>query len=58
MEAAPRNCLYCKGEQEPGWIETDNNGPIVACPVCNPNGEREREYYRALFQRQAQSRQP
>ena len=29
-------CKYCEGEPEPGWIETDNNGPIVRCPICNP----------------------
>jgi hypothetical protein len=29
-------CNYCEGEAEPGWIETDNNGPIVPCPICNP----------------------
>lgn len=25
-------CQYCDGE---GRIETDNNGPIGDCPVCN-----------------------
>lgn len=29
-------CRYCEGEPELGWIETDNNGPIVRCPICNP----------------------
>jgi hypothetical protein len=28
-------CFYCAGEAEPGWIETDNNGPIGPCPFCN-----------------------
>lgn len=28
-------CEYCANGPEPGWIETDNNGPIVPCPVCN-----------------------
>jgi hypothetical protein len=28
------DCYYCKNEAEPGRIETDNNGPIVPCPVC------------------------
>lgn len=46
-------CKYCEGEQEPGFIEMDNNGPIVACPVCNadydtPQKRREREYEAAL----------
>jgi len=29
-------CAYCKDEAEPGRIETDNNGPILPCPVCSP----------------------
>ncbi len=28
-------CEHCASEAEPGWIETDNNGPIVPCPLCN-----------------------
>ena len=32
-------CEYCSNESEPGWIETDNNGPIVPCPFCNPDDE-------------------
>lgn len=28
-------CPMCARESEPGWIETDNNGPIVRC-ACNP----------------------
>lgn len=31
-------CRNCDGEPEPGWIETLNNGPIVPCPICNPDG--------------------
>jgi hypothetical protein len=46
-------CQYCKGEPEPGWIETPNNGPIVPCPVCNPKTARELEYEKALNQRAA-----
>lgn len=41
-------CDYCDGD---GWIETDNNGPIVTCPLCNPKSAREIEYERALLQR-------
>ncbi|MER9829197.1 hypothetical protein NKJ51_12520 [Mesorhizobium sp. M0134] len=33
--AADACCFYFEDEPEPGWIETDNNGPIVPCPVCN-----------------------
>ena len=34
-------CKYCDrdhGRFGPGWVEIDNNGPIVGCPVCNPSG--------------------
>lgn len=30
-------CPYCENEPEPGWIETENNGPIVRCPFCTPD---------------------
>lgn len=30
-----RVCQHCINETERGWIEQDNNGPIVPCPVCN-----------------------
>lgn len=34
-------CDFCKGEPEPGWIETTDNGPIVPCPICNnPDSDR------------------
>jgi hypothetical protein len=38
-------CQYCKPDHArlgPGWIEQDNNGPIVSCPVCNPTGAFDR----------------
>lgn len=28
-------CRVCRNEQEPGYLETDNNGPIVPCYWCN-----------------------
>ncbi len=31
-------CAHCVREPERGWIEQDNNGPIVPCPVCNSEG--------------------
>jgi hypothetical protein len=50
-------CDYCKGDgPEPGMIFTDNNGPIVPCPVCNPKTDREIEYERALMQRSQQEK--
>ena len=49
-------CHYCKGYPDPGFIESDNNGPIYGCPVCNAeyNSEkarRQREFDRAMDQR-------
>lgn len=50
-------CKYCDGAgPSRGFIWTDNNGPIVACPVCNaeydtPRARREREYEAAEYQR-------
>ena len=39
--AGDRQCQYCDDD---GWIEQDNNGPIVGCPVCNPNDEDRDDY--------------
>lgn len=56
-----RACPHCAGcGPQPGFIEQDNNGPIVACPVCNPDYDspvrrREREYDAALAQRERAS---
>ena len=50
-------CPHCDGAgPNPGWIETENNGPIVACPLCNPDGEKERAWEMAEAQRDAQRR--
>lgn len=54
-------CDHCKGEREPGFIEMRNNGPIVACPVCNgdydsPSQVREREFEAAEAQRRREQR--
>ena len=39
-------CRYCmpngRPDPEPGWIEMDNNGPIVSCPICNKDGDNDR----------------
>lgn len=38
---SPANCPHCNGEPAwvgAGWIEQPNNGPIVACPLCNDDG--------------------
>ena len=36
-------CMHCINEQERGWVEQDNNGPIVPCQVCNPKGAFKRK---------------
>jgi hypothetical protein len=43
----PANCPLCEydrrfpGFEAGGWMQQDNNGPIVSCPMCNPDGTRE-----------------
>ena len=45
----PSECSYCEYDrrfpplQNGGWLQMDNNGPIVSCPVCNPRGDHARE---------------
>lgn len=40
----PANCPHCEydrrfpGFEGGGWIQQDNNGPIVSCPMCNDDG--------------------
>jgi hypothetical protein len=40
----PSVCPHCEydrrfpGFERGGWMQLDNNGPIVSCPMCNPNG--------------------
>ncbi len=34
-ETVEETCQHCHGERE---IETDNNGPIVPCGICNGRG--------------------
>jgi hypothetical protein len=42
----PSECLHCKydrqfpGFEAGGWMWMCNNGPIVSCPVCNPEGDK------------------
>lgn len=38
-EPEPEACPACKGEPESGFIEMDNNGPIVPCRTCNSDPE-------------------
>lgn len=43
------DCAHCEydrrfpGFEAGGWMQQDNNGPIVPCPVCNPSGARPRQ---------------
>ena len=45
----PSECPMCAydrrfpGFERGGWIQQDNNGPIVSCPMCNPQGTFPRE---------------
>jgi hypothetical protein len=40
----PDNCPHCEydrqfpGFEAGGWMQQDNNGPIVSCPLCNDDG--------------------
>ena len=44
----PSNCPHCEydrrfpGFEGGGWLQQDNNGPIVSCPLCNDDGSHER----------------
>lgn len=40
----PSECPHCEydrrfpGFEFGGWMQQDNNGPIVPCPMCNDDG--------------------
>lgn len=42
----PATCPYCeydrrsRGFERGGWVQHSNNGPIVPCQLCNPDGKR------------------
>lgn len=58
LELKPCGCEHCDDAgPDPGWLYTDNNGPIVACPICNKDGEKERAWELAELQRDYQRRQ-
>lgn len=44
----PANCPHCEYDRRfpetagGGWIYPGNNGPIGACPMCNPDGKHPR----------------
>lgn len=45
----PRNCPLCEydrrfpGFECGGWMQQDNNGPIVSCPMCNADESQPRQ---------------
>lgn len=49
MKYTPANCPHCEydrrfpGFHGGGWMQMDNNGPIVSCPVCNDDGSHPRD---------------
>lgn len=49
-------CPCCKGEPEPGYIETGNNGPIVPCPMCNAEDDYDRAERQRLNKFAAENR--
>lgn len=48
MKYTPANCPHCEydrqfpGFEMGGWMQQDNNGPIVSCPLCNDDGSHPR----------------
>lgn len=40
----PTECPHCEYDRRfldfemGGWMQQDNNGPIVSCPLCNDDG--------------------
>jgi hypothetical protein len=42
----PAACPHCEydrrfpGFEAGGWMQQDNNGPIVSCPLCNDDGSK------------------
>jgi hypothetical protein len=44
----PATCPHCEydrrfpGFESGGWMQQDNNGPIVSCPMCNDDGSHQR----------------
>lgn len=57
----PAECPHCEydrrfpGFETGGWMQQDNNGPIVSCPMCNADGkfERKREHWTTEMARAA-----
>ncbi len=45
----PAECPMCEydrrfpGFENGGWMQQDNNGPVVSCPMCNDDGQYPRQ---------------
>jgi hypothetical protein len=39
---APDECPHCQYDRQSPGLQQDNNGPIVPCQLCNPDGSHER----------------
>ena len=45
MKFTPQNCPHCEydrkfpGFEAGGWMQQENGGPIVSCPLCNDDGK-------------------
>jgi hypothetical protein len=45
----PSECPHCEydrrfpGFEMGGWLQQDNNGPVVSCPICNDDGSHPRQ---------------
>jgi hypothetical protein len=43
----PSECPHCEYDRRfpdfegGGWMQQDNNGPIVSCPMCNDGGSHQ-----------------
>lgn len=46
----PADCPHCQYDRRfpdfemGGWLQQDNNGPIVPCPLCNDDGKHPRDW--------------
>lgn len=49
LRVKPAECPHCEydrrfpGFERGGWIQQENNGPIVSCPMCNDDGAHPRD---------------
>lgn len=56
----PATCPHCEydrrfpGFEAGGWIQQDNNGPVVSCPLCNDDGSHPPGGVEVISQRRSQ----